>query len=60
MSMRSKGYEVVDAKAECEDEYREKSRRKSRIMGYGDSYYAMESGDEIEGFIPRNNVRDRL
>jgi hypothetical protein len=52
-----KGYEVLDGKAECEDEYREEQERLSRIQGYS---YAERDKDQIDGFIKRNNVRDRL
>lgn len=61
MSLKKDGYEVMDAKAECDDQYREKSRRNARIMGYGDFYNVSESGETPEGgFIPRNNVKERL
>lgn len=57
----SKGYEKLDVTEICEDEYKQKQKRLSRVNGYGDSeYYGRESGETIDGgFIRRNNVRDQ-
>lgn len=56
-----KGYEVLDMKKECEDQYKEKMKRDNRVMGYGDSeYYGSESGHTVGGgFLHRNNVMDK-
>lgn len=58
MSLNKDGYEVLNAKAECEDQYREKSERRMRIMGYNGTFDMDE--DDAGGFIPRNNVQERL
>lgn len=50
-----KGYEVLDGKKVCEEHYKEEQERLMRIKGYG-----RYDGDEIDGFIPRNNVMERL
>lgn len=54
------GYEVLDGKALCQEQEQEKQERLMRINGY-DVYgnYDTEK-DEGGGFLPRNNVRDRL
>lgn len=54
MSLKQDGYELEDAKAMCEEHQLEKNRRRMRIQGY--DYY----DEEDEGFIPRNNVDERL
>lgn len=51
-----KGYEKLDGKEECEEAYREKMDRNRRIQGYDENYQENYLG----GFIPRNNVKDRL
>jgi hypothetical protein len=52
-----KGYEILDGKAECEDEYQEGQERLRRVQGYS---YPDRDNDNIDGFIKRNNVRDRI
>jgi hypothetical protein len=55
MSLKKDGYEVEDVKSVCEEQEREKRARLSRVTGYSNMY-----GEEQEGFIPRNNVNERL
>lgn len=50
-----KGFELLDAKTACEEEYREEQERLMRIQGYGS-----DADDKIGGFIKRNNVMERL
>ena len=57
-----KGYDVLDGKAlmkECEQEYQE---RDMKVRGY--PIYGMpgdpEKDDNLGGFLPRNNVRERM
>ena len=49
------GYEILDAEAVCKEEYKIKEDREMRVNGMGHM-----KKDEIEGFIERNNVMDRL
>lgn len=60
---KEKGYEKLDAMSECKDQKMEKMRRMDRIMGHKEIDMPMDYEMEniIEGgFIPRNNVKDRL
>lgn len=47
-----KGYTEEDAKSVCDEHYRQKQDRLDRIEGYSENTHG--------GFIPRNNVRERL
>ena len=56
-----KGYEILDAKAECRDQHREKMNRLNRVEGYPPDEHVMEEyGNTLGGFIKRNNVKERL
>lgn len=63
MGLKKDGYEVLDAKAECDREYREKMKRNHRVNGNDESLGMFDAYSEAEptpgGFIPRNNVRER-
>lgn len=49
-----KGYEILDAVSVCKEHDKEKKERLKRVEGMTEGY------DEIDGFIPRNNVMERL
>jgi hypothetical protein len=58
MSMESDGFEKLNAKAECRDQYSERAKRLKRIGGYERVGEPYDDSTE-QGFIPRNNVDQR-
>ena len=54
----SQGYDVLDAKAFYEEMRQEKMERDMKVRGLG--MIPDPENDDNVGFLPRNNVMDRL